>query len=483
MKCLKCNQENSDTAKSCSGCGSELSNILSSGLAGNGPLLTCSACSKDFFGGEKYNQGTKNYCWQCLAKNADNISESEFKELGETQRGLVNGIRRMGGTAIQGENYWTTFMKVKAGELPGDALKDSQYSKDPNNFVSEFQRLLHGIREGYFASLENACKLASDFDDPSNIEALNTLTEALSFDDPYLIRSVSKILGKFRYTGAVPALIAAFDAGGYIGFQRRPQIVEGRSNFGSYRGKFQGLCEALLLIGDTDALTVAESQLKQFFTDAKTVGAKSVTTEQGLLNSIHAAIGHNSKSDTNTAQMPQENTNPFRDVEPGTEETETVSNEEASRKVCPDGAGIRGLTVWLRSSDAFLKVPVYLLWNYVVWIIIETRGYKHDLISAAIMSIPQSVVMGLYVYAICNSGPLHWIVEKLSKIPWSGLILNPMVTLPSWVFGWPAEKAYNLFFYKYSCLAMGLDYLQKGEFAKAVFELYSGPHIPDNSLR
>jgi tetratricopeptide (TPR) repeat protein len=132
---------------------------------------------------------------------------------------------------------------------------------------------------------------------------------------------------------------------------------------------------------------------------------------------------------------------------------------------------IRTISSWLRASDARLKVPVYILWSFIVWIVIETSMSHKGLVAAAFGSIPQSVIMGLYVYAICNSGPLHWIVEKLSKIPWSGLLLNPLVVLPSWVFGWPAEKAYHMFFYKFTCLSRGLYYVQTGEFGKAVFEL------------
>jgi Tfp pilus assembly protein PilF len=508
MKCSKCSQENPEGAKFCLECGTELSKTSKGTISGKGPALVCSACGNNFFAGDNYIQGAKNYCWECLCKKIDIISDYDFKELGDTQRKLVNNIRQMGGVSIHGEKYWTTFMKVKAGELPGDVLKESLYSKDPDDFASEFQRLLHGIKEGYFASLESACELSSSFNNPSDQKGIAALIEALQLDDPYLISSVSKALGKIGYKKAVPALIAAFDEGGFLAFQRRTQIVEGRSKFGSYRDKIQGLCEALLMIGDPKGLDVAESQLKQLFADAKMIGVRaSMAAEQKLLDGVIKARGdQKTPQKMEKESIPEQPGNdivrPGRDIMANSSVSEKASDtpkasatvigqmagnayskvldktkalkdtiDSGSYKKILDNKVVQGTSVWFRASDARLKVPVYILWSFIVWIVIETSMSHKGIVAAAFGSVPQSVIMGLYVYAICNSGRLHWIVEKLGKIPWSGLLLNPLVVLPSWVFGWPAEKAYGLFFYKFTCIARGLDYIQAGEYRKAVFEL------------
>lgn len=135
-----------------------------------------------------------------------------------------------------------------------------------------------------------------------------------------------------------------------------------------------------------------------------------------------------------------------------------------------DNEVVRGVSTWIRASDARLKMVVYLLWSYALWIMIETIA-SHNGIAVLFSAIPPSIIMGFYVYAICNSGPLHWVVEKLGKIPYSGLLLNPLVVLPSWFFGWPAEKIYSLFVYKFTSLSKGIEYLQKREYGKAVYEL------------
>lgn len=90
---------------------------------GLGPAILCSKCGRTFFGGKGYDEGVKNYCYECIVPMARTISEHQFAELGQTQRGLVNMVlNKEIIDALGGEEGFIKMMKVNAGELPKDTI-------------------------------------------------------------------------------------------------------------------------------------------------------------------------------------------------------------------------------------------------------------------------------------------------------------------------------------------------------------------------
>jgi len=146
-------------------------------------------------------------------------------------------------------------------------------------------------------------------------------------------------------------------------------------------------------------------------------------------------------------------------------EVKDVFNSGKYKEVL-DNELIRSVTVWFRASDARLRIPVYIGWGQIFGLLIAFLGESLS------RTIPVCLTMALYVYALgAVGGPLHWILTLVNKIPYAGLFTMPFFTIPWYVFGWPSEKFYNMFFYKFSCLAVGLRYVQEGEYHKALFEL------------
>ncbi len=85
---------------------------------GVGPSVKCDKCGRFFSGGRNYEFGSKNYCYECLVPMADSISEEEFNEIGQTQRGFINLVHKMGGLeASGGVEYWVNLLKTNAEEL------------------------------------------------------------------------------------------------------------------------------------------------------------------------------------------------------------------------------------------------------------------------------------------------------------------------------------------------------------------------------
>lgn len=132
---------------------------------------------------------------------------------------------------------------------------------------------------------------------------------------------------------------------------------------------------------------------------------------------------------------------------------------------------------WFRVSDARLRIPIYIGWTWLFYFFFmaftgASAGGFGGLVSGMFSSIPLGIVMGLYVYALgVASGPLNWVLKKVSEWPWAWIVTFPFFTLPWYAFGWPAEKLYSLFFYKYTCLSMGILYIQRQEYDKALVEL------------
>ncbi len=90
---------------------------------GLGPALPCSKCGRTFFGGKGYDEGVKNYCYECIVPMAKTISKYQYEELGQTQQGTVNLVLNEEiFDALGGEEGFIKMMKVNAGELPKEEL-------------------------------------------------------------------------------------------------------------------------------------------------------------------------------------------------------------------------------------------------------------------------------------------------------------------------------------------------------------------------
>ncbi len=90
---------------------------------GLGPALSCSICSRIFFGGKGYDEGVKNYCYECIVLLAKTISKNQYEELGQTQRGTVNLVlNKEIFDALGGDEGFIKMMKANAGELPKDVM-------------------------------------------------------------------------------------------------------------------------------------------------------------------------------------------------------------------------------------------------------------------------------------------------------------------------------------------------------------------------
>ncbi|MCE5256799.1 MAG: tetratricopeptide repeat protein [Spirochaetaceae bacterium] len=142
-----------------------------------------------------------------------------------------------------------------------------------------------------------------------------------------------------------------------------------------------------------------------------------------------------------------------------------------------DNEFVRTSLSWFRVSDVRLRVPIYIGWTWLFYFVFmaftgASAGGFGGLVSGMFSSIPLGIVMGLYVYALgVASGPLNWVLKKVGEWPWAWIFTFPFFTLPWYAFGWPAEKLYSLFFYKYTCLSMGILYIQRQEYDKALAEL------------
>ncbi len=371
-----------------------------------------------------------------------------------------------------------------AGELPKETLKDSLYSKKPEDFTSEFQRLLNGIKSGHFASLEGACELASNFKSPSDKQAIEVLIEALKFDDPYLVSSAAKALGHTGDKEAVPALIAAFDKGGYLSYKNRAQIVEGRSVFGSYRDKIQGLCEALWMIGDSEGLEVAKLKLYEVLSEAKMTGVKvPLEIEKIMLHNITSGYQFSEVSTEIKGEVvtKQDTINKIQDFKSKfkksanegytklLDKTKSVREDIAQGKYSKilNNEFIKSSLSWFRVSDARLRLVTYIGWSTLLFALLSiSEGNFMPLLSGA------PVLAGFIFYSLgAVSGPVTKILSMINEIPFAWVVTVPLITIPSYIFGWPAEQLYSRVFYKFTCLGMGLAHAERGNYDKAIKEL------------
>ncbi|MBI5230586.1 MAG: DUF2510 domain-containing protein [Coriobacteriales bacterium] len=106
-------------------------------------------------------------------------------------------------------------------------------------------------------------------------------------DDPYVVREAALALGRLGDVQRVSALVAAYDEGGFVAFQRRPQQNPARGKFGGYRDKVTGLAEALWMLGDPTGIEQARRMLHQTVRDGRTVlsmPAGALATENLMLS-------------------------------------------------------------------------------------------------------------------------------------------------------------------------------------------------------
>lgn len=108
---------------------------------GFGPKMNCDKCATIFYGGKGFSAGAKNFCHDCIVNMAESISEENFNNLGETQKGFIALVHKMGGLeAAGGKKHWINMLKKNAGEIdeiPVNTEDDVQYIMDMLEKFSE----------------------------------------------------------------------------------------------------------------------------------------------------------------------------------------------------------------------------------------------------------------------------------------------------------------------------------------------------------
>ena len=101
---------------------------------GIGPKMKCDKCGASFYGGKGYAAGSKNFCYDCIVNMTESISEADLNSLGETQKGFIGLIQKMGGMeAAGGKTHWSNLLKKNAGEIdeiPVNTEDDVEYIMD-----------------------------------------------------------------------------------------------------------------------------------------------------------------------------------------------------------------------------------------------------------------------------------------------------------------------------------------------------------------
>ena len=93
--------------------------------------------------------------------------------------------------------------------------------------------------------------------------SIDSYLKNIQSDDSNVVCEAATAIGRLKDKTNVPHLIAAYDEGGYPAFEKRPQDIEGRRVFGSYRDKVIGLAEALWMIGDEKGIQASKAMLEK----------------------------------------------------------------------------------------------------------------------------------------------------------------------------------------------------------------------------
>ncbi len=152
--------------------------------------------------------------------------------------------------------------------------------------VTRLQNELDRARNGDEVALMAARDLARDLGDSTDPNAVDVLIEALSYKWANLVAHSARSLGRLGAKKSVPQLASAFEKFGYIQFQQEPQLM-GSTDFGSYRDKIIGLCEAIWMLGDPGGLEIAKRKLREHIAYGKRYEG-AVDSERALLRGIES---------------------------------------------------------------------------------------------------------------------------------------------------------------------------------------------------
>ena len=120
---------------------------------GIGPQMKCDECGTSFYGGERYNPGSTNFCHECIVNLADSIdcstnlaksmTEEQYNSLGATQKGFISLVHKSGGLkAMGGTNHLINILKRNAKEI-------DEIPPNPDDDVQYIMGMLEKFRKTY----------------------------------------------------------------------------------------------------------------------------------------------------------------------------------------------------------------------------------------------------------------------------------------------------------------------------------------------
>jgi tetratricopeptide (TPR) repeat protein len=499
MQCPKCNQENPDGVKFCSECGEKMpSSIGSDNNIANSDkenLTSLAVELKDLF------EKNEDEFWSKIIE----ISEKEPNKFIELSSEMMKdevlrddaSLRLLRGSSYarnavimfksQNEQWNNSSLDLLEKSLidlkAADDFKVKSGSKRKIDAVLEERidataTMLEKNRPGKSIEILGKTKLKylagrvfiSSSLDPSLVpsdEAKNIFYN-IFFSPPQIIRSaaiMSKILGEGNNHRIDVALFEDISPKNAFGEASHLVDIVSLYESGNYNLQFskdsqktQSLEEGALDVKVTPKKSINQGMPKE--TTSKTQFKEStVHHAQDIKADLKKAAGETYSKLLNKSKVLKD------------------AIESGEYKKILDNEFIKKAFAWFRVSDERFRILVYTGWSSMFYIFMmslmggATKGIL-GIIGGMVTGIPMGVVMGLYVYSLgAISGPLNKFLKKINEWEYGWIITMPFFTLPWYAFGWPSEKLYSLFFYKYTCLSIGIGYLQNGDYSKALEEL------------